>query len=223
MEQEEVAGHADAHQGHTEAPTYRHAQHRQGDRHAPAPLHDVVQVRVGGVVVALDRAGEAQILEQVASPALQGRLGAAGGDVVDAPQLLVDVEVGVGVGGHQEGGLVEGQGILGTLHQPGETVGGVHGRTLPPLPYDASMATVSPSETPNPNATKYTLDVTLPKTMNFSNADAAADNPFAAAVFTCDGVASIFGVKDFVTITRKAGADWAPIHAAVEAAAAEHL
>ena len=159
----------------------------------------------------------------MAAPSLERRLGTAGGEVVDPPQLLVDVEVGVGVGGHEQGGLVEGHGVLGALHQPGEAVGGVHGRTLPPLPYDASMATVSPSETPNPNATKYTLDVTLPKTMNFSNADAAADNPFAAAVFTCDGVASIFGVKDFVTITRKPGADWDPIHAAVEAAAAEHL
>jgi hypothetical protein len=85
------------------------------------------------------------------------------------------------------------------------------------------MATVSPSETPNPNATKYTLDVTLPATMNFGNAEAAAANPFAAAVFACDGVASIFGVKDFVTVTRRPGADWGPIHAAVEKAAAEHL
>ncbi|MEA2704072.1 MAG: Scaffold protein Nfu/NifU terminal [Actinomycetota bacterium] len=91
------------------------------------------------------------------------------------------------------------------------------------MPYDLAMATVSPSETPNPNATKYTLDVTLPATINFSNAEAAAGNPFAAEVFTCDGVASIFGVKDFVTVTRKAGADWDPIHAAVEAAAATHL
>ena len=93
-------------------------------------------------------------------------------------------------------------------------------RRCPTMP---SMATVSPTETTNPNATKYTLDVTLPATLSFSNADAAASNPFAAAVFQCDGVASIFGIKDFVTVTRRPGADWAPIHAAVEAAAAEHL
>ena len=85
------------------------------------------------------------------------------------------------------------------------------------------MATVTPSETPNPNATKYTLDVTLPATLNFANAEAAADHPFAAAVFECEGVASIFGVKDFVTVTRRPGADWGPINAAVEAAAAQHL
>jgi hypothetical protein len=36
-------------------------------------------------------------------------------------------------------------------------------------------------------------------------------------------VASIFGVNDFVTITRSAGATWDPIVEAVQAAAAEHL
>ena len=36
-------------------------------------------------------------------------------------------------------------------------------------------------------------------------------------------MASIFGVKSFVTVTRVPGTDWATIHAAVEKAAAEHL
>lgn len=85
------------------------------------------------------------------------------------------------------------------------------------------MATVSPSSTPNPDATKYDLDTTLPATINFKNAEAAAGNPFAAAVFEAPGVASIFGVKSFVTVTRVPGADWATIHGAVEKAAAEHL
>ena len=85
------------------------------------------------------------------------------------------------------------------------------------------MATVSPSSTPNPDATKYDLDTTLPATINFKSAEAAAGNPFAAAVFETPGVASIFGVKGFVTVTRVPGTDWATIHAAVEKAAAEHL
>jgi hypothetical protein len=38
-----------------------------------------------------------------------------------------------------------------------------------------------------------------------------------------DGVASVFGVNDFVTITREPDADWDPIVCAVEDAAAEHL
>jgi hypothetical protein len=85
------------------------------------------------------------------------------------------------------------------------------------------MATVSPSSTPNPDATKYDLDTTLPATINFKSAEAAAGNPFAEAVFKTPGVASIFGVKSFVTVTRVPGTDWADIHAAVEKAAAEHL
>jgi hypothetical protein len=89
--------------------------------------------------------------------------------------------------------------------------------------YDAGMATASPSPTPNPNAMKYSLDVKLPATMNFANAEAAAGNPFAAAVFQVEGVGSLFGVNDFVTVTRKAGADWDVITKGVQDAAAEHL
>ena len=85
------------------------------------------------------------------------------------------------------------------------------------------MASASPSPTPNPNAMKYTLDVKLPATINFPNAEAAANHPFAKAVFDGGGVASLFGVNDFVTVTRAPGADWDAITANVQAAAAEHL
>ncbi len=87
------------------------------------------------------------------------------------------------------------------------------------------MASATPSPTPNPDAMKYTLDRPLAAPMNVASAEAAAadGNDFAAAVFATDGVASVFGTADFVTVTRRSGADWAPITAAVEAAAAEHL
>lgn len=85
------------------------------------------------------------------------------------------------------------------------------------------MASASPSPTPNPNAMKFTLDVKLPGTINFANVEAAAGNAFAVAVFEAGGVASVFGVNDFVTVTRQAGADWDHIVSAVQAAAAEHL
>ena len=65
--------------------------------------------------------------------------------------------------------------------------------------------------------------MTLPDSFNVTSADAAGGSPFAAAVFAAGGVASVFGVNDFVTVTRQAGADWAPITEAVQAAAAEHL
>ncbi len=85
------------------------------------------------------------------------------------------------------------------------------------------MAAAVPSPTPNPNAMKYSLDVKLPATLNVANAGAAAGDPFAAAVFAVDGVQSLFGVNDFVTVTRKPGADWDTITAGVTKAAAEHL
>ena len=85
------------------------------------------------------------------------------------------------------------------------------------------MATATPQPSPNPNALRFQLDITLNNTLSYGNAAAAEEHPFAKQVFEADGVASIFGVNDFVTITRAAGADWDPIIATVQAAAAEHL
>ena len=85
------------------------------------------------------------------------------------------------------------------------------------------MATATPSPTPNPNAMKYDLDVKLPGTLNLANPEAAAGNTFAEAVFGVEGVQSLFGVNNFVTVTRKPGADWDVITAGVQKAAAELL
>ncbi len=85
------------------------------------------------------------------------------------------------------------------------------------------MATASPSPTPNPNAMKFTLDIKLAATMNVPSADDAVGNPFAEAVFAAGGVAAIFGVNDFVTITRTVEAAWEPITAAVQQAASLYL
>lgn len=89
--------------------------------------------------------------------------------------------------------------------------------------YDRGVATATPSSTPNPDAMKFTLDTKLDAMFNVTDAEQAKENPFAAAVFAVGGVASVFGVNDFVTITRQAGADWEPIIAAVNAAAEAHL
>jgi len=82
------------------------------------------------------------------------------------------------------------------------------------------MASATPSPTPNPNALKFTLDVRLEGSMNVAGPD-QADTPFARRVFEAPGVVALFGVNDFVTVTRSEGADWEPIIAAVQAAAAE--
>jgi hypothetical protein len=85
------------------------------------------------------------------------------------------------------------------------------------------MATADPSPTPNPNALRFTLDVVLDRTINVSSADAAAGDAFAEAVMAAPGVASLFGVNDFVTVNRTPGADWDTIIEAVQRAASEHL
>jgi hypothetical protein len=85
------------------------------------------------------------------------------------------------------------------------------------------MATATPSPTPNPNALKFSLDVTLPGTFSFSSAEEAAEQPFAAAVFAGGGVAAVFGVNDFVTVTRQPDADWDDLVPRVVEAAGRHL
>lgn len=84
------------------------------------------------------------------------------------------------------------------------------------------MASATPSTTPNPNAMKFTLDVTREGMINTDPA-AGSDDPFAAAILALPGVAGVFAVNDFVTVTRIEGADWDPIVAGVQRAAAEHL
>ncbi len=85
------------------------------------------------------------------------------------------------------------------------------------------MATATPEPSPNPNALRFQLDVTLDETLSFASAAEAEDNEFAREVFAAGGVASIFGVNDFVTVSRSPGADWDPIVQAVQQAAGEHL
>jgi len=69
---------------------------------------------------------------------------------------------------------------------------------------------------------KFSLDITLPERLLASRGDDVAD-AFTRAVLAVDGVASVFGVNDFVTVTRVPGFDWAPIVGAVEEAAATYL
>jgi hypothetical protein len=68
--------------------------------------------------------------------------------------------------------------------------------------------------TPNPNAGKFVADRTLVEgrsSRSFYNAGQAADHPLAAALFELDGVASIFMVEDFVTVTKQPDADWSTL------------
>jgi hypothetical protein len=65
--------------------------------------------------------------------------------------------------------------------------------------------------TPNPNAGKFVCGRTIVEgksSRSFYDAAQAAADPIAAALFELDGVASIFMVEDFVTVTKQPSADW---------------
>lgn len=73
------------------------------------------------------------------------------------------------------------------------------------------MTSVRYSATPNPNAGKFTLDrkvVEGTSSKSFYNADDAAGHALASALFELEGVASIFMVDDFVTVTKSPDASW---------------
>lgn len=68
--------------------------------------------------------------------------------------------------------------------------------------------------TPNPNAGKFIVGRTLVddnRSRSFYNPQQAADNPVASALFELDGVASVFMVEDFVTVTKQPDADWSDL------------
>jgi hypothetical protein len=65
--------------------------------------------------------------------------------------------------------------------------------------------------TPNPNAGKFTADRTIVEgkaSRSFYDAGQAGADPVAAALFELPGVASIFMVDDFVTVTKQPDSDW---------------
>lgn len=74
-----------------------------------------------------------------------------------------------------------------------------------------AQSTVRFSPTPNPNAGKFTVNRALvdgSSSKSFYNAEDAAHNALAAALFELEGVASVFMVADFVTVTKDADANW---------------
>ena len=80
--------------------------------------------------------------------------------------------------------------------------------------------------TPNPNAGKFIVDrkvVEGTSSKSFYNADDAADHPLASALFEVEGVASLFMVDDFVTVTKTADADWNTLIPKVQAVMEEVL
>lgn len=74
--------------------------------------------------------------------------------------------------------------------------------------------TVSFQATPNPNAGKFTVGrktVEGNTSRSFYNAQQAAADPVAAALFDLDGVTNVFMVEDFVTVTKQPDVDWSDL------------
>lgn len=80
--------------------------------------------------------------------------------------------------------------------------------------------TVRFQPTPNPNAGKFTLNrkvIEGKASKSFYNAEDAADHPVATALFELEGVASLFLVDDFITVTKTAEAEWETLIPKVQA------
>lgn len=79
---------------------------------------------------------------------------------------------------------------------------------------------VHAQQTPNPNSMKFNLDRKLVTggSVSFSSAADAQGTAWAQEVFRVPGVAAIFAMNDFVTVTRQPGVEWAGIVDGVEKA-----
>lgn len=76
--------------------------------------------------------------------------------------------------------------------------------------------------TPNPNALKFNLDQPISTgTLSFLSAASAAEHPLAATLLRIDGVVTLMFRGDFVTVNKRADADWGPIKAKVRQALAQ--
>ena len=63
------------------------------------------------------------------------------------------------------------------------------------------------SQTPNPNALKFTVSALFDAPMSFA-AGKPTDDPIAAPLLALPGVTSVFMSADFVTITKTPEAHW---------------
>jgi len=73
--------------------------------------------------------------------------------------------------------------------------------------------------TPNPNCLKVSVAGTLSEQpVTIPHAGAAAGNAIAEALFSIDGVRSLFLMKNYCTITKSPDANWETIEPAIAAA-----
>jgi hypothetical protein len=75
------------------------------------------------------------------------------------------------------------------------------------------LTQVYPSDTPNPNAWKFTLDRNLLESgsLSFNSADEAKDHALGRSLFSIGGVVSVFAVNDFITVTQDSSRSWSEL------------
>lgn len=67
---------------------------------------------------------------------------------------------------------------------------------------------VKAESTPNPNAIKFTATQPLFKGSTSLKKRDETDHPLAAALLSIEGVDTIFGINDFVTVNKTMDANW---------------
>ncbi len=72
---------------------------------------------------------------------------------------------------------------------------------------------VTVSNTPNPNALKFSVGVDVGGPVTHA-AGSDPDDPMAAELLGIDGVTSMFGTADFITLSKTPDASWDTIAAA---------
>ncbi|HLS88575.1 MAG TPA: NifU N-terminal domain-containing protein [Sphingobacteriaceae bacterium] len=72
-----------------------------------------------------------------------------------------------------------------------------------------SPVNVTPQPTPNPNSVKFTLDrpVVVGDSKSYFSPE-EADTPLAKMLFEVEGVAGLFFLNNFITVTKSPDADW---------------
>ncbi|MEX2104469.1 MAG: NifU N-terminal domain-containing protein [Bacilli bacterium] len=79
---------------------------------------------------------------------------------------------------------------------------------------------INVQETPNPNSVKINTSERIfegPRSTSLKSG-ADTDHPLAHALLSIEGIDNIFGINDFVTITKKPDAEWDKILSKVEEA-----
>ena len=95
-------------------------------------------------------------------------------------------------------------------------------RVPPPTPVPEIVINIT--ETPNPNACKYdTPHQVSEKAFSYTTQNIPQDHPLAQKILAVPEIQSIFGVGNFITVTKSSQAEWTQIHNKVERILQEHF